>query len=162
LRLLRRIEELPSHTISEFEFSKEVATMTLDLEGFEKTPPTQEPFEYLAVPEFVKSELREAINNDFPKVWDASSFPLSKLTFGPKFKELIEDLNSPEFRAAFERRFSIDLADRTHDDHRARSLLRKGWKNPHRLEDKDHYGAALYEFDLGRCRRTATHATIGK
>jgi hypothetical protein len=41
--------------------------MTPDLEGFEKTPLTHEPFEDLAVPELVKSELREAINNDFPK-----------------------------------------------------------------------------------------------
>jgi SM-20-related protein len=89
-----------------------VATLTLDLEGFEKTPLVHEPFEYLVVPEFVKSEVREAINNDYPKVREAGSFPLSELTFGPKFKELIDDLNSPEFRAAFERKFSIDLANR--------------------------------------------------
>jgi len=89
-----------------------VATLTLDLEGFEKTHLIHEPFEYLVVPEFVKSEVREAINNDYPKVREAGSFPLSELTFGPKFKELIDDLNSPEFRAAFERKFSIDLADR--------------------------------------------------
>jgi SM-20-related protein len=87
-------------------------SMTLDLERFEETPLTQEPFEYVVVPEFVKPQEREAISNDFPKVNRAGSFPLSEVTFGPKFKELTDNLNGPEFRAAVERKFSIDLTGR--------------------------------------------------
>ena len=86
--------------------------VTLDLERFEKTPLVNDPFEYLVVREFVKSEARQAINDDYPKVLKPGSFPLGELTFGPKFKELIDDLNSPEFRAAFERKFRIDLTGR--------------------------------------------------
>lgn len=86
--------------------------LTLDLEGFEKTPLAHTPFEYLVVPKFVKSEARKAINDDYPKVQKPGSFPLSEMTFGRNFKRLIDDLNSPEFRTVFERKFSIDLADR--------------------------------------------------
>ena len=85
---------------------------TLDLERFEKAPLCREPFEHLVVPEFVKPEVREAINADYPKVLKPGSFPLSEVTFGPKFKELIDDLDSPEVRAAFGRKFSVDLAGR--------------------------------------------------
>jgi hypothetical protein len=86
--------------------------MTLDLERFEKTLLTGEPFEYLVVPQFVKPEALEAINKDYPKVQKPGSFPLSEVTSGPNFKELIDDLNSSQFRAAFERKFSVDLTGR--------------------------------------------------
>jgi SM-20-related protein len=86
--------------------------MTLDLERFEQTPLNREPFEYLVVPEFVEPQAREGISDDYPKVNSAGSFPLSEVKFGPKFKELIDDLNGPEFRAAVGRKFSIDLTHR--------------------------------------------------
>jgi SM-20-related protein len=85
---------------------------TLDLERFEQTTLSREPFEHLIVPEFVKPDVREAINADYPKVTKPGSFPLSEVTFGPKFKELMDDLDSPEIRAAFGRKFSVDLAGR--------------------------------------------------
>jgi hypothetical protein len=34
------------------------------------------------------------------------------LTYGPKFKELVDDLNGAEFRAAVESKFSLDLKSR--------------------------------------------------
>ena len=60
----------------------------------------------------MKPQEREAISDDYPKVDKAGSFPLSEVTFGPKFKELTDDLNGSEFRAAVGRKFSIDLIDR--------------------------------------------------
>jgi SM-20-related protein len=86
--------------------------MTLDLERLESTPLTLEPFPYLVVPEFVRMEAREAINNDYPRVSKPGSFPLSEVSFGRKFQEFIDDLNSPDFRRAFERKFSVDLESR--------------------------------------------------
>jgi SM-20-related protein len=86
--------------------------MTLDLERFETTPLTLEPFSYLVVPEFVRPEARKAINNDYPRLSKSGSYPLSEVTFGPKFKDFIDDLGSLEFRKAFERKFSLDLEGR--------------------------------------------------
>jgi len=65
------------------------------------------------VREFVKPEARNAINDDYPKVQRPGSFPLSERTFRPNFKALIDDLHSPAFRAAFERKFSINLTGRS-------------------------------------------------
>lgn len=86
--------------------------MTLDVERFEKTPLTREPFEFLIVTEFVKPEVCEGVNEDYPKVERSGSFPLSELTYGPRFKELVDDLNGEEFRVAVERKFSLDLSNR--------------------------------------------------
>jgi SM-20-related protein len=86
--------------------------MTLDLERFEQTPLNREPFEYVVVPELVKPEVREGISDDYPKVEKAGSFPLTEVEFGPRFKELTDDLSGPEFRAAVERKFSLDLTNR--------------------------------------------------
>jgi SM-20-related protein len=95
-----------------FEVTFKVDAVTLDLELFERTPLNPEPFEYLVVQEFVKREARDGIIHDYPKVQKPGSFPLSEMTFGPRFKELIDDLNSAEFRSAFERKFSMDLTGR--------------------------------------------------
>lgn len=85
---------------------------TLDLDAFGAMPLEREPFEYLILPGFVKAEAREAINRDYPPVPDLGSFPLERVKYGPAFKELVDDLESDEFRAAFERKFSLDLAGR--------------------------------------------------
>jgi len=86
--------------------------MTVDLELFEKTPLARQPFEHIVVRGFVKPEARKAVNDDYPKLRRPGSFPLSETTFGPRFKELIDDLQGQEFRAAFERKFSLSLTDR--------------------------------------------------
>src|SRR5207302_7837402 len=59
-----------------------------------------------------KPEACDAINADYPKVPKAGSFPLSEVTGGPAFGKMIDELNGPEFRAAFERKFGIDLQGR--------------------------------------------------
>jgi SM-20-related protein len=84
----------------------------LDLERFRITPLTREPFEFLVVPEFVKPEARSAIDNAYPEVPRAGSFPLREVTYGPAFGKLIEEMRSEEFRKAFEEKFNLDLANR--------------------------------------------------
>jgi SM-20-related protein len=85
---------------------------TLDLDAFRATPLTRDPFEYLIVPGFVKPEARQAVNRDYPTVPDLGSFPLERLKYGEAFKEMVEDLESDEFRKAFEEKFSVDLTGR--------------------------------------------------
>ena len=84
----------------------------LDLERFRTTPLSREPFEFLVVPEFVKMEVRPAIDKDYPEVARAGSFPLREVTYGPAFAKLIEEMRSEEFREAFEKKFGIDLTNR--------------------------------------------------
>ncbi|HWB09737.1 MAG TPA: 2OG-Fe(II) oxygenase [Pirellulales bacterium] len=84
----------------------------LDLASFRATPLVREPFEYLVLPGFVKGEARAAINAAYPEIKRSGSFPLSELTYGPAFANLVAELNSDEVRTAFEAKFSIDLTGR--------------------------------------------------
>ena len=85
---------------------------TLDLQAFRATPLVREPFDYLIVPGFVKPEVREAVNKDYPQCPDLGSFPLERLKYGPAFGEMVEELESEEFRRAFEEKFAVDLTGR--------------------------------------------------
>src|SRR5580765_3190265 len=84
----------------------------LDLERFRATPLTREPFEFLIVPEFVKTDARSAIHNDYPEVNRPGSFPLAEVSYGPAFARLVEEMRSEQFRKAFEEKFAIDLTNR--------------------------------------------------
>jgi SM-20-related protein len=84
----------------------------LDLASFRATPLVREPFEYLVLPGFVKPEARAAINGAYPDIKRPGSFPLSELSYGPAFANLVAELNSDEVRRAFEEKFSIDLTGR--------------------------------------------------
>src|SRR5437660_3252905 len=84
----------------------------LDLERFRTTPLTREPFEFLIVPEFVKTEARAAIDKDYPEVARAGSFPLREVTYGPAFAKLIEEMRCEEFREAFGGIFDVDRTKR--------------------------------------------------
>jgi hypothetical protein len=84
----------------------------LDLERFQNTPLTREPFEFLIVPEFVKAEARTAIDRHYPEVNRPGSFPLREVTYGPGFAKLIDEMRSEDFRKSFEEKFNVDLTNR--------------------------------------------------
>ncbi|HET8727388.1 MAG TPA: 2OG-Fe(II) oxygenase [Alphaproteobacteria bacterium] len=84
---------------------------TVDLPLFAATPLEQQPFPHLIVPGFLKAEAIDAINADYPAIGKPGSFPVSELTCGPAFEQLIKDLNSSEMTAAFADKFRIDLSD---------------------------------------------------
>ena len=84
----------------------------LDLEAFRRIPLTGEPFEYLIVPEFVRRQARPGINSDYPHIGERGSFPSAQLAYGPCFTKFLEELESEEFRQAFEKKFGIELKGR--------------------------------------------------
>ena len=87
---------------------------TMNLDAFRATPLTREPFEYLTVPNFLNSEACAAINRDYPKIGESGSFPVAHLSFGPAFQNLLDEMASDEFRAAFAEKFDVDLTGRPH------------------------------------------------
>jgi SM-20-related protein len=84
----------------------------LDLAAFRAAPLTREPFPYLILPGFVRPEARAAIHADYPGIDRPGSFPLRGLRYGPAFRSLVEALEGPEVRGAFQEKFGIDLAGR--------------------------------------------------
>ena len=84
----------------------------LDLEALKAVPLVREPFEYFVVPGFVRPEARTKINQDYPKIAEGGSFPVAQLSYGPAFREFLDELEGDEFREAFEEKFALDLAGR--------------------------------------------------
>jgi SM-20-related protein len=82
----------------------------LDMRALGEVPLVTEPFCYIIVPGFVRPEALRSINDDYPDIAMPGSFPLSRLSYGPAFREFVNDLESVEFREAFEQKFKIDLA----------------------------------------------------
>ena len=84
----------------------------LDMAAFRATQRESEPFEYLVVPGFVRADACARINADYPTISQRGSFPVSQLAFGPAFQEFLDELESDEFRTAFQEKFNIDLTGR--------------------------------------------------
>ncbi|MGH9715666.1 MAG: 2OG-Fe(II) oxygenase [Candidatus Acidiferrales bacterium] len=84
----------------------------LDLEAFRDAPLVRDPYEYLILPGFVKQAGLRRLNSDYPQIEQTGSFPLDSLKFGPGFRDLVDALESAEFRKAFEEKFGIDLSNR--------------------------------------------------
>lgn len=86
--------------------------LPIDLDAFAATPLTREPFPFLMVPRFVKSEAMAAINADYPEVNHPGSFPLPALSYGPAFAGFIAAIQGPEFTRAVEEKFGLSLEGR--------------------------------------------------
>jgi len=84
----------------------------LDIAAFRSTALVREPFPYLIVPGFLKAEARASVHKDYPEIAKPGSFPTTEVEYGPAFATLLEEMQGPELRAAFEEKFEIDLSNR--------------------------------------------------
>ena len=90
-------------------------TTTLDVFDYgalRNAPLVRDPYEHVILPGFVKPEALRRINSDYPKIDHAGSYPLASLAYGPNFRDMVDALESDEFRKAFEEKFQIDLSGR--------------------------------------------------
>ena len=81
----------------------------LDLEALERTSAQHDPCDFVIVPRFVRADQLAAVNRDFPAIEEAGNFDPAQLEYGPSIQSLIDELNSPEVKAAFSRKFDVDL-----------------------------------------------------
>jgi len=82
----------------------------VDLDAFDATPLQTDPCEFVVVPRFVRPEMLEAINRDFPQIEEPGNFAPADLRYGAAIDTLISELHSDELKAHFERKFDIDLS----------------------------------------------------
>ena len=83
-----------------------------DFAALERTPLERDPFEFVVVPDFLRSENFPAVLADYPQVPGPGSHPPGELKIHGNFRALIDELRGPEFQAAIERKFAIDLSGR--------------------------------------------------
>ena len=84
----------------------------IDLAAFEHTKLEADPFPYLIVPGFVPAGVRTTLSADYPKLDRPGSFPVADVTYGPAFRDFLAEIEGPEMRDAFARKFDVDLAGR--------------------------------------------------
>ncbi len=70
------------------------------------------PYDYVIVPGFLSPESVRKVNATYPPINAGGSFPIESLDAGMTIKEVIDELDGPEFQKLIEQKFSVDLADR--------------------------------------------------
>jgi SM-20-related protein len=73
---------------------------------------TREPFDHLIVPRFIRPEVLESVQADYPWIEQGGSFPLSTLNYGAAFDQLSRELLGDAMRSAFAEKFGMELTDR--------------------------------------------------
>ena len=68
-----------------------------------------DPYDYLVVPSFLDAPSLEQVNRDYPAIDSAANHTLESLTYGVAFKQLMQELQSPEFAAVLGKHFDMDL-----------------------------------------------------
>ncbi|MEN6543038.1 2OG-Fe(II) oxygenase [Parvibaculum sp.] len=84
----------------------------LDIDALRATPLKRDPYDYFVVEHFVKPDVFAKVVADFPGIESTGSIPPSELDIKGKFKELLAEMNGPEFRKAIEEKFGLDLSSR--------------------------------------------------
>lgn len=84
----------------------------LDLAAFEAAPLRHEPYDHLVLPHFLSAGALAQVLEHYPRIDRPGSFPLPETRYGANFAALAAELEGPELRAAFERKFGLSLAGR--------------------------------------------------
>lgn len=84
----------------------------IDIEALRATPLKTDPYDYFVVPAFVTGKALDSVIADFPNIDSTGSIPPSELDIHGSFQQLLDEMNSPEFREAIEEKFGLDLSDR--------------------------------------------------
>jgi len=81
-----------------------------DLDAFDAAPLQHDPCDFVVVPRFVRPEVLEAVNADFPAIEEPGNFEPKGLQYGPTFETLLAELHDPELRDHFSAKFGLDLS----------------------------------------------------
>lgn len=84
----------------------------LDIAALERTPAVNNPFDYVVVPDFISGPQQSAAIKNFPEIRQGGSYPLSSLDINPQFQSLLDELDSPAFEHAIEKKFNVDLKEK--------------------------------------------------
>jgi SM-20-related protein len=85
----------------------------LNLEAIARAPITTDPFSFFIAPGVLSPVDLAVVRADFPPINEPGGFCLSELIYGPAFAGLIEEISGPKFKYIIERKYGIDLSDRS-------------------------------------------------
>ncbi|MGE0767658.1 MAG: 2OG-Fe(II) oxygenase [Hyphomicrobiaceae bacterium] len=80
-----------------------------------------DPFSYVVVSGFLSPETVRAINASYPRIDKGGSFPIDSLDDSMAIRDVIKELDGPEFETAIEEKFKVAL------DGRPKMFSLRGW-----------------------------------
>jgi len=80
--------------------------------AIDTTAVTHDPFSFFATPGVLSPVDLATVRADFPIIRKAGIYPLSALSYGPAFADLISDIRSTELEDIMSRKFDVDLSDK--------------------------------------------------
>lgn len=83
--------------------------MTLQLDKLAYTQIQETPYEHCVVPEFIDPHGLDQLNQDFPEINDPANHSVDKLSYGPAFQALLDQLNHPSFSDMLGEKFDVQL-----------------------------------------------------
>jgi SM-20-related protein len=83
----------------------------LNLEAFENAPLQRDPFDFLIAEGLLSDNDLDILNRDYPAIHLPANFKPEDLEYGPSFQQLLDEIDSPEFQAAVEHKFGVNLDD---------------------------------------------------
>jgi SM-20-related protein len=84
----------------------------LNLDKLRQAKLESDPYQFTIVPGFLSPESVKRINATYPKIAKGGSYPIDSLEAGMAIKEVIDELDGPDFQAAIEEKFGVSLAGR--------------------------------------------------
>ena len=84
----------------------------LNLEAVSSAAINSQPYPYFIVENSLSNEFVKEILSDFPQIHSGGSYALADVDPGPRFNELLKELNSKAFRKIISSKLKIDLNDR--------------------------------------------------
>ena len=84
----------------------------LNLDKLRSAKIESDPFDYVIVPGFMDADSIARINATYPKIEKGGSYPIESLDGTMAIKEVIDELDSPEFEAVIEEKFDVSLDGR--------------------------------------------------
>ena len=82
----------------------------LNIAAFDNAPLERDPFNFLVVKDAIRPETIENLNRDYPQIDKPANYDPADLEYGPSFRQLLEELDSPEFERHVARKFGVDLS----------------------------------------------------
>lgn len=84
----------------------------LNLEKLLEADVATEPYTFTVVSGFLSPDSLRLINDTYPNIEKGGSYPLESLNDHMIIKEVIDELDGPDFQKAIEQKFDVDLTDR--------------------------------------------------
>jgi hypothetical protein len=82
----------------------------LNLKTLDDAPLQRDPYDHLVVKGAITPEMIVELNRDYPEIDKPANFPPGELEYGPRFGQLLEELDSGEFQEHVARKFEVDLS----------------------------------------------------